>query len=116
MDKQGKKLFLLLAYCIPFAFLAMNGDASSGTMLFYAVMAISFALLFYISVRAKGIWVVIVGNGLSFLSSYYFILKYKIDKWDWYFKPFTAIGLLKVITFIALAVQISGLLYVKKKG
>ena len=36
---------LLIVYCVPFAFLSVNGDATSGTMLFYGIMIASFALL-----------------------------------------------------------------------
>ena len=39
------KALLLIAYCVPFAFLSVNGDATSGTMLFYGVMIVGFALL-----------------------------------------------------------------------
>ena len=39
------KALLLIAYCVPFAFLSVNGDATSGTMLFYGVMIVGFVLL-----------------------------------------------------------------------
>ena len=39
------RAFLLIAYCIPFAFLSVNGDATSGTMLFYGLMIAGFAFL-----------------------------------------------------------------------
>ena len=39
------RALLLIAYCVPFAFLSVNGDATSGTMLFYGVMFAGFALL-----------------------------------------------------------------------
>ena len=39
------RALLLIAYCVPFAFLSVNGDATSGTMLFYGVMIAGFALL-----------------------------------------------------------------------
>ena len=34
------KILLLVAYCVPYSFLAVNGDGTSGTMMFYVVMAI----------------------------------------------------------------------------
>ena len=41
------RVLLLIAYCIPFAFLSVNGDATSGTMLFYGVMFAGFACKHY---------------------------------------------------------------------
>ena len=38
------RALLLIAYCVPFAFLSVNGDATSGTMLFYGVMIASLLL------------------------------------------------------------------------
>ncbi len=40
------RVLLLIAYCVPFAYLSVKGDVTSGTMLYYAVMIVSFAILY----------------------------------------------------------------------
>ena len=39
------RVLLLLGYCIPFVFLAMNEDAITGTLWFYLVMILGFGAL-----------------------------------------------------------------------
>ena len=59
---------LLIAYCVPFAFLSVNGDATSGTMLFYGVMIAGFALLCWGALKTDNVAVLYIGNILSFAS------------------------------------------------
>ena len=106
MHKWIIRILLLIGYCVPYAFLSMNGDATSGTMLFYVLMIISYALLCWIAIKSKQSAVVIVGNICSFLSSYFFILQYQTEKWSWYFKPFAANGLMITISVIAFLIQL----------
>ena len=37
---------LLTAYCVPFAFFSVKGDITSGTMVYYGVMIVSFVILY----------------------------------------------------------------------
>ena len=64
------RALLLIAYCVPFAFLSVNGDATSGTMLFYGVMIAGFALLCWGALKTNNFAVLYIGNVLSFASSY----------------------------------------------
>lgn len=99
------RIFLLIGYCTPYAFLAMNGDASSGSMLFYGIMIICLALLSWIATKTKNVMILIIGNILSYLSSYLFMLQNQTEKWGWYFKPLTADMLLLTISIIAFLLQ-----------
>ena len=63
------RVFLLIAYCVPFAFLSVNGDATSGTILFYGVMIAGFALLGFGALKTNNVTVLYIGNVLSFVSS-----------------------------------------------
>lgn len=64
------RVFLLSAYYIPFAFLLVNGDATSGTMLFYRLMIAGFAFLCCGALKTNNIAVLYIGNILSFISFY----------------------------------------------
>ncbi|MBM7614334.1 hypothetical protein [Alkaliphilus hydrothermalis] len=106
MKEWRIKIIMILAYCVPYTYLAMNGDASFGTMIFYGFMIACLGGLCSIAIKTKNATVVIVGNISSFISSYLFTLKYQTEKWEWYFKPFTSFGLLVFITIISLIIQI----------
>ena len=106
MKKILIKIILLLGYCIPFVFLAMNEDAVTGTLWFYLIMILSFGALCYLSVKTKNEWVVIAGNILSFASSCVFAWFLKTEKWEYYFKPFLPNQLIIFETVIVFAIQI----------
>lgn len=106
MKKRLVPALLLLGYCIPFVFLSMYGDAAHGTMWLYALMAVGFGGLCFGSVRARQVWIVPLGNVLSFLSSCLCIRQFSTEKWEWYFKPLTAGQFLLVISLAAFALQI----------
>lgn len=93
---------LLIVYCVPFAFLSVNGDATSGTMLFYGVMIAGFALLCWGSLKTNNVAVLYIGNGLSFLSSYTAGKLSGLEPMGHYFKPFTSHSLIVVISVVVL--------------
>ena len=104
--KGLKKLILLLGYCVPFVFLAMNEDATVGTLWFYLIMIIGFGILSYASAKTKNSWIVVIGNILSFASSCIFAWNFQTPKWEYYFKPFLPNQLIVFETVIALVIQI----------
>ena len=106
MKKTFIKILLLLGYCIPFVFLAMNEDATVGTLWFYLIMIIGFYVLCYFSAKTKNSWIVIVGNILSFLSSCIFAWNFQTEKWEYYFKPFLPNQLIIFETVIAVIIQL----------
>ena len=84
------RALLLVAYCVPFAFLSVNGDATSGTMLFYGVMIAGFALLCWGALKTNNVSVLYIGNVLSFVSSYAVAKLSGLEPMGHYFKPFTS--------------------------
>lgn len=106
MKKQWTiRALLLIVYCVPFAFLSVNGDATSGTMLFYGVMIAGFALLCWGTLKTNNVAVLYIGNGLSFLSSYTAGKLSGLEPMGHYFKPFTAHSLIVVISVVVLVVH-----------
>lgn len=110
------RLLLLIAYCVPFAFLSVNGDATSGTMLFYGVMIAGFALLCWGALKTNNVAVLYTGNVLSFASSYAVAKLTGLEPMGHYFKPFTSYGLIIAISVVAIIVHtIIVLIYKAKK-
>ena len=96
---------LLIAYCVPFAFLSVYGDAASGTVLFYGVMITGFTLLCWGSLKTSPVAVLYIGNALSFASSYAAAKLSGLEPMGNYFKPFTSHSLIIVISLAAIIVQ-----------
>ena len=110
------RALLLIAYCVPFAFLSVNGDATSGTMLFYAVMIVGFALLCWGALKTNNVAVLYIGNVLSFVSSYAVAKLSGLEPMGHYFKPFTSHSLIVAISVVVLIVHtIIVLIYRTKK-
>ena len=110
------KILMLIAYCVPFAFLAVNGDATSGTMLFYGIMVAGFVFLLCGALKTNNIAVLYLGNLLSFASSCAVAKLSGLAQMGHYFKPFTSQSLIVTISIAAIVVQtIIVLIYAKKK-
>ena len=110
------RILMLITYCAPFAFLAVNGDATSGTLLFYGVMVAGFVLLLCSALKTNNIAVLYLGNLLSFASSCAVAKLSGLESMAHYFKPFTSHSLIVTISIVAIVVQtIIVLIYAKKK-
>ena len=99
------RALLLIAYCVPFAFLAVNGDAASGTMLFYGIMIAGFSLLCWGALKTNNVAVLYIGNALSFASSYMAAKLSGLEPMGHYFKPFTSYSLIAAISVVAVIVH-----------
>ena len=111
-----KKAWLLAAYCVPYVFLAVYGDAAYGTMLLYGAMATGFALLCRSALKAGAPAILYIGNGLSFVSS---CLAAKLSGLEWmehYFKPFTSHSLIVAISLVALVAQTIAVLMMRRRA
>ena len=107
------RILLLIAYCVPYAFLSINGDANYGTMMFYGVMVGAFFLLCLVSIKTNNIANIFIGNILSFVSSSISLMFGDLEAMSWYFKPFTAQSLLMVISIVVMIIQVSALVVYK---
>ena len=110
------RALLLAAYSVPFAFLAVNGDAVSGTMLFYGIMIAGFALLCWGALKTNNVAVLYIGNALSFISSYMAAKLSGLEPMGHYFLPFTSHSLIAAISVAVLIVHtIIVLIYTARK-
>lgn len=111
------RILLLIAYCVPFAFLSVNGNATSGTMLFYGVMIAGFALLCWGAIKTNNVAILYIGNVISFASSYGVAKLSGLEPMGHYFKPFTSYGLIIAISIVAIVIQtVIVLICAHKKG
>ena len=99
------RVLLLIGYSVPYAFLAVNGDATSGTMLFYGVMISGFVLLCWGALKTDNVAVLCIGNVLSFASSNVAAKLFGLEPMGHYFKPFTSHSLSVTISVVAVVVQ-----------
>ena len=100
-----KKMLILAACCIPYAFLALYGDAAYGTMAFYAIMIAAFSIIGRASIRSKNIFLLYIGDlfscGVSLTAAWLFGL----NNMNWYFKPFTAVSLIVAVSALTVLIH-----------
>lgn len=111
------RILLLIAYCVPFAFLSVNGDATYGTMLFYGVMIAGFDLLCWGAIKTNNVVILYIGNVISFASSYGVAKLSGLEPMGHYFKPFTSYSLIIAVSIVAFIIQtVIVLICARKKG
>lgn len=115
MKKALTRILLILGYCVPFVFLGMNEDATTGTLWFYLVMILGFGALCYYSVKTKNTFIIVLGNILSFISSCSFAWIFQTEKWEYYFKPFLPNQLIVFEAVIVFVIQIIIAICLRKK-
>lgn len=100
----------LIGMALPYGFFALYADAVWGSVAGYAAMFLALAMLS----RSGGWKACIAGNTASLLISLSLVKELHLDRWDWYFKPFGASGLLWILWLAALVLQLL-LLWRKKR-
>lgn len=116
MKKNIVKAILMLGYCTPFVFLAMNEDAKVGTLWFYLIMIAGFGVLCFGSIKTKNFWIVPTGNILSFISSCTFAWLFQTEKWEYYFKPFLPNQLIIFETILVFLIQMIFIKHCRRKN
>ena len=103
-----KKILLLalVGYCIPFSFLAMFCDVTFDSMWLYALMIIGYGFLCWFSIRYRSLPTLLLGNALSCGVSVVCVKLFQTEEWAWYFKPFTAMNMVIVISVAAFIIQL----------
>ena len=107
---------LLSAYCVPYVFLSVYGDAMLDTMLLCGVMIAGFVALGVCGLKTQNVPVIFIGNVLSFVSSCVAAKVAGLDAMAYYFKPFTARSLIAAISVVVLIVTAIIVLIYKKKA
>ena len=88
MSERKLKLLLLVAYSIPYSFLAVWWDAATtGNLFFYILMIPVLAFLGRFSISRGLHWIMFTGNALSFLISAVCARPFLSSiRWKWYFE------------------------------
>ena len=98
MKGKGLKIVVFLIYCVPFPFLAAWGDAMHGTMLLYGLMITAYFFMGMLCRKTKNELLMIIGGitgGALSLAAGKFT---GLQTMDHYFKPFTALSLIAVLS------------------
>lgn len=106
MSKRTKmSSVILIAYCIPYVFLGMYGDAMHHSMWLYGLMVISMLGLGWYCGKTKRISLALLGNLLSLAISCMLTQVYLGDDWNYFFKAFPTTICTVQLSGIMLAVQ-----------
>lgn len=97
----------LVGYLIPFSFLSMYIDFRFGSLAGYLMMLIIPALLAFNLQRLSKPYLVFLGNIVSIIISWVFLFNMSGNSgWGIYFKPFTPIVMLTLISILQLIPQL----------
>lgn len=110
------KKISLLGYLFPYVFLSMYADFAFGSMLMYLFILIAFIVLSLFLTKNDQQELIVKGNIISFCSSALLIFASGLIENQWYFKPFSAMGLLFFVTTMMVFIQLMCIkLYSKKR-
>ena len=99
-----KKKLLWLGYCVPYAFLALYGDAVFGSVWGY-VLLLGAAVVYSRLVRETSGRLFWWGNALSAVVSILCTWLVCGSRMNYYFKPFGAAGWVMVLSAVSLVIQ-----------
>ena len=106
MKKAQKfRIIMLIAYCIPYAYLAVWGDGVQRTMIFYGVMVVGLSLLCWGAIKTNDLPLLAAGNILTFTVSFAAARFTNLAPMGDYFKTFTSLTLIAAISLIAVGLQ-----------
>ena len=106
---------MLLMYCVPWAYFALWGDATHGTMLLYALMIVMHAALCFVSLRTRRAWIAAVGSALGGAVSLLCVKYSPLVEMSYYFKPFTAVHLTAAVSLMLFVVEAAAAAWMGKK-
>lgn len=100
MNKIYFSILIICAYSFPYAFFSMYLDYTKQSMLGYLAMIAATFLLAFVGRLSGNSIAIIIGNILSLLISLYFVNRMGSDWGGGYFKPFTPIQLVIVVSVL----------------
>jgi hypothetical protein len=93
-------------YCIPYVYLSMQKDFEEDSKLTYIIMVIVTIALSYLSGVIRADLSLILGNIISFSTSYFYnALRLPDPKWEKYFTPFNSVEQIVLISLATLVLQ-----------
>ena len=92
--------------CVPYAFLALWGDAERGTLGLYALFLLGMAALLLLC-RGKDAFLAMLGaDALSCLTSCLCVFLFRRESWSGHFAPMTPLSLVFSLFLLALLLQL----------
>ena len=108
-------ILIVCLYCFPFVYFSMHQDFANRSMLGYFTMIVVTSLLAFFCRYSSNSIPFIIGNILSFITSFYFISEMTgNERWGGYFKPLTSYQLLILVSILNLIPQFLAFKLVKK--
>ncbi|MED3951521.1 hypothetical protein [Priestia aryabhattai] len=93
-------------YCIPYVYLSIRKDFEDDSKINYIIMAMVTVALSYLSGLIRADLSLILGNIVSFSTSYFYnALRLPDPKWEKYFSPVTSVEQIVLISLAALVLQ-----------
>ncbi|ULO09486.1 hypothetical protein H1230_12325 [Paenibacillus sp. 19GGS1-52] len=107
MRKIGINILIICLYCFPFVYFSMYKDFNNSSMVGYLMMVIITSIAAMLGNFYNKTVAVLIGNLASPLISGYFInMMIGNERWAFFFKPFTPLQLLILVSFINLIPQL----------
>lgn len=106
---KGKMLNItsvLIGYCIPFSFLAMYGDVTFDSMWLYGLLIVGFGFLCWGCIQCHSLISLMLGNTFSCGVSIICVTLFRTSDWTWYFKPFTAVSMVMLLSVVVFIIQL----------
>lgn len=103
---KGYYALITVLGCVPYAFLALWGDAQRGTLGLYALFLAGMAAILLLC-RGKDAFLALLGaDALSCLASCLCVFLFQRERWNGYFKPMTPLSLVFSLFLLALFLQL----------
>ena len=112
-QRSNVTILIILLYCVPYVFLGMYGDKIYHNLWLYGLMIVAMAGLSRYCRKTKRIHIIMIGNLLSFLSSYLLTQYLATENWNYYFKAFPSTIRTMEFSVIMLIMQIIVCLFTK---
>ena len=106
MKKWIIRLLLLVVFSFPYVYFSMYQDLINSSMIGYGLMIATLIFLIFICKKTHNLPVGALGNIISFIASYLLISCSTGEKWSYYFKPFTSVGLLIFVSIAIIILQL----------
>ncbi|MBU3103996.1 hypothetical protein [Clostridium gasigenes] len=106
MKKIGLNFLTLCLYCFPFVYFSIYTDFTNGSIIGYLIMIIITSIIAFEVKCFNNVFVLIIGNILSAIISYFFICNIINEQWNTYFKPLMPYQLLILVSLLNLIPQL----------
>ncbi|MCB2291530.1 hypothetical protein LGK97_17550 [Clostridium sp. CS001] len=115
MKKWIVRLLLLVVFSFPYVYFSMYQDLINSSMIGHGLMIATLIPMIFICKKTHNLPVGALGNIISFIASYLLVISSTGEKWGYYFKPFTAVGLLIFVSIVIIILQLIVIGIIKSK-